>query len=446
MQQTRFAYSLEQLRSIVEEVLKQARAKGASACEADVSEGYGQSVTVRCGEVENIEYNHDKGLDVSVYVGQRRGYASTSDLSAKALSDTVDAALSIARFTAEDEAAGLADAALMAKDSGDLDLFHPWHVSVEESVEIARRAESAGFAVDKRVTNSEGASVSTQQSQFIAANSAGFMGGFRSSRHYISCALIAAEKRAMQRDDWYSSERAAERLASPEAIGEYAAHRALSRLRGRKIKTCEARVLFEAPSASGLIGHFVGAASGGSLYRKSSFLLDSLGQQIFSPLVHIREEPHLRGGPSSSFFDNDGVATHARDVVKDGVLQGYFLSVYTARKLGMQTTGNAGGNHNLIVKPGKQDFRAMLKQLDTGLLVTELMGQGVNLVTGDYSRGAFGYWVEKGVIKYPVEEITIAGNLRDMFRDIEAVGADELVRGSRRCPSLLIGRMTIAGS
>jgi PmbA protein len=446
MQQTRFAYSLNQLRSIVELVLNQARSKGATACEADVSEGYGQSVTVRCGEVETIEYNHDKGLDVSVYVGKRRGYASTSDLSPKALSDTVDAALSIARFTAEDEAAGLADAELMAKENEDLDLFHPWQPSVEEATEIARRAESAGFAVDKRVTNSEGATVSTQQSQFIAGNSAGFMGGYRSSRHYVSCALIASERGAMQRDDWYSSERAEQQLAAPEAIGNYAAQRALSRLRGRKISTRQARVLFEAPSASGLIGHFVAAASGGSLYRKSSFLLDSLGSQIFSPIVQIREEPHLRGGPSSSFFDNDGVATRPRDVVKDGVLQGYFLSAYTARKLGMQTTGNAGGSHNLLVKPGQHDFRAMLKQLDTGLLVTELMGQGINLVTGDYSRGAFGYWVEKGQIRYPVEEITIAGNLRDMFRDIEAVGADELVRGSRRCPSILIGRMTIAGS
>ncbi|HKY01926.1 MAG TPA: metalloprotease PmbA [Burkholderiales bacterium] len=446
MQKTSFAYSLDQFRTLVDDVLKQALKKGASACEADVSEGYGQSVTVRCGEVETIEYNHDKGVGITVYIGQKKGYASSSDLSPKALSDSVDAALSIARFTAADECAGLPDPALLARNVEDLDLFHPWEISVEEAADIARASEAAGFALDKRIVNSEGASVSCQQSQFIAGNSAGFMGGFLSSRHYVSCALIAAEGDAMQRDDWYSSERAPELLAKPEAIGKYAGERALSRLRSRKIATQGARILFEAPVANGLIGHFVGAASGGSLYRKSSFLLDALGKPVFSPIVNLREEPHLRGGQSSSYFDDDGVATHPRDVVKGGVLQGYFLGTYSARKLGMQSTGNAGGNHNLILAPGKRDFRAMLKALDTGLLVTELMGQGINMVTGDYSRGAVGYWVEKGVIQYPVEEITIAGNLRDMYRNIEAIGADELVRGSRRCPSILISNMTIAGS
>lgn len=446
MSNIRFAYSLDRFRELIDDVLKQARAKGASAAEADVSEGYGQSVGVRCGDVETIEYNHDKGLGLTVYIGQKKGYASTSDLSPKALSDTVDAALSIARFTAEDDAAGLAEPGLIAREHGDLDLFHPWDISVDAAAEIARAAEAAGFALDKRIVNSEGASVSCQQSQFIAGNTAGFLGGFRSSRHYIACALIAAEGDAMQRDDWYSSERAADLLAAPEAIGKYAGERALSKLRSRKIKTRDARILFEAPVATGLLGHFVAAASGGSLYRKSSFLLDSLGKEIFSPLINLREDPHLRGGQASSWFDDDGVATQARDVVKDGVLQGYFLSAYSARKLGMKSTGNAGGNHNLVLAPGKRDFRAMLKALDTGLLVTELMGQGINMVTGDYSRGASGYWVEKGEIRYPVEEITIAGNLKNMYRDIEAVGADELVRGSRTCPSILIGNMTIAGN
>jgi len=446
MSKDRFAYTLDSFRDIIEGVLRRAREKGASAAEADVSEGYGQSVTVRCGEVETIEYNHDKGLGVTVYIGKKKGYASTSDLSPKAIEDTIDAALSIARFTAEDEAAGLADPELIVRESRDLDLFHPWDISVEEAIELARACEAAAFRLDPRVTNSEGATVSAQQSQFIAGNTAGFLDGFRSSRHYISCAVIASEGDQMQRDDWYSSERCPADLAKAEAIGDYAGRRALARLRSRKISTREARVLFEAPVANGLLSHFVSAASGGSLYRKASFLLDSLGQQVFSPIVQIREEPHLPRGHASTYFDDDGVATQPRDVVKDGMLQGYFLSVYSARKLGMRTTGNAGGCHNLILAPGEHDFEGMLKQLGTGLLVTELMGQGINLVTGDYSRGAFGYWVENGEIQYPVEEITIAGNLRDMYRNILAVGNDTVVRGARRCGSILIDGMTIAGN
>ncbi len=446
MQNGRFAYPLDRFRQLIEDVLRRAAAKGASACEADVSEGYGQGVTVRCGEVETIEYNHDKGLGVTVYVGRQKGYASTSDLSPRAIEDTIDAALSIARFTAADDAAGLADPELIARESRDLDLFHPWELPVERAIELARDCEAAAFRLDPRIVNSEGATISCQQSQFISGNSAGFLDGFRSSRHYIACAVIAAEGDAMQRDDWYSSTRCADDLAAPEAIGDYAGRRALARLRSRKISTREARVLYEAPVANGLLGHFVGAASGGSLYRKSSFLLDSLGQQVFSPIVQLREEPHLPRGQASSWFDDDGVATHARDVVKDGVLQGYFLGVYSARKLGMRSTGNAGGNHNLILAPGERDFAAMLRELGTGLLVTELMGQGINLVTGDYSRGACGYWVENGEILYPVEEITIAGNLREMYRNIVAVGGDTLVRGSRQCGSILIDGMTIAGN
>jgi PmbA protein len=441
----RFAHTQPSLRALVEDVLAQARARGASQCEAEVSEGYGQSVTVRRGEVETIEYNRDKGLGVTVYIGQQKGYASTSDFSPRAVADTVDAALSIARFTAADPAAGLADPALLAREPRELDLFHPWDLAVEAAIDLARACEAAAFRLDPRIANSEGATVSAQQSQFVLGNSAGFIGGFPSSRHYVSCAVIAAEGDEMQRDDWYSSARAPEDLADVAAIGDYAGRRALARLRARRIGTRTARVLLEAPVASGLLGTFVSAASGGSLYRKSSFLLDTLGQQVFSPIVNLREDPFLPRGQGSGWFDDDGVATSARDVVRDGVLQGYFLGTYSARKLGMQTTGNAGGNHNLTLAPGPLDLAGMLRELGTGLLVTELMGQGINMVTGDYSRGASGYWVEGGEIAYPVEEITIAGNLREMFRNIAAIGSDVVVRGSRQCGSILVDGMRIAG-
>ena len=445
MAKAKFSYALDTLRSIAADVLARAKAGGASGCETEVSEGYGQTVTVRMGEVETIEYNRDKGIGVTVYVGKQKGYASTSDFSRKAIEDTVDAALSIARFTAADDCAGLAERELLAKEIGDLDLFHPWDVTVERSIDMAKAAEAAAFRLDPRVTNSEGATVSAQQSQFVAANSNGFMAGYPSSRHYVSVAVIAAQGDEMERDDWYSSARSHRDLASPEAIGDYAGRRALARLGSRKIGTRQASVLFEAPVANGLLGHFVGAASGGNLYRKASFLLDALGKPLFSPLVQLREEPHLRRGLASGYFDDDGVATQPRDVVKDGVLEGYFLGVYSARKLGMNTTGNAGGNHNLILAPGEDDLVGLIRRMGTGLLVTELMGQGVNTVTGDYSRGAAGYWVERGEIAYPVSEITIAGNLRDMFRNIVAVGSDTLVRGSRQCGSILVDGMTIAG-
>jgi PmbA protein len=445
MPDSRFTYTIDALRTLVADTLKLARDRGATDAEAEVSEGNGQSVTVRRGEVETIEYNRDKGLGVTVYVGKQHGYASTSDLAPKAIEDTVSAALSIARFTAADEASGLADRDLIARASRDLDLFHPWDLPVERAIAMAKACEAAAFRLDKRIVNSEGATVSAQQSQFAAGNTAGFLDGYPSSRHYVSCAVIAAEGDAMQRDDWYSSQRSPADLARPEPIGDYAGRRALARLRSRKIGTRSARVLFEAPVANGLLGHFVAAVSGGSLYRKSSFLLDSLGTQVFSPIVGLREEPHLPRAFASSYFDDDGVATQPRDVVKAGVLEGYFLGVYSARKLGMRTTANAGGNHNLILAPGKHDFVGMLKELGTGLLVTELMGQGINMVTGDYSRGAFGYWVEGGEIRYPVEEITIAGNLGDMFRNVAAVGGDVLTRGSRTCGSILVEGMTIAG-
>ena len=441
-----FSYSPEHLRELARDVLQYAAGSKATACEVDVSEGFGQSVTVRKQEVDTIEYNRDKGVGVTIYVGQRRGHASTSDFSSTALRATVDAALSIARFTAEDDCAGLPEEKLLAKKTPDLDLFHPWALTVEEAIDIARSCEQSAFDVSSLIKNSEGASVSVQQAHFVSANSLGFMAGYPSTRHYVACAVIAGKGNDMQRDDWYSTHRDATLLAAPEAIGDYAARRALSRLKARKIKTRQVPVLFEATLAPTLIGSFVAAVSGGSLYRKSSFLLDSLGKQVFPSFMQIDERPHIKGGLGSSPFDDDGVATKDRSVVKDGILQGYFLSTYTARKLGMATTGNAGGSHNMIVKPGKHDFKGLLKKMGTGLLVTELLGQGVNYVTGDYSRGAAGYWVENGEIAYPVHEITIAGNLKDMLLGIVEVGSDVLVRGSKQVGSILIDRMTVAGS
>jgi len=441
---SRFSYSIETLSQITRDILNQARQSGASACEAEVSLGFGQNVSVRRGEVETIEYSRDKGLGVSVYFGQKRGHASTSDLSPEAIRDTVAAAVSIARYTASDEFAGLADEKLLAKEIPDLSLYHPWDLSVERAIDLAKECEAAAFAVDKRIDNSEGASVSTQEALFMYGNSLGFLAGYPSSRHSLSCAVIA-EDGGMQRDYWYSSRRDAADLESAETVGRKAGERTVRRLGARKIKTTECPVLFEAPIASGLIGHLVGAVSGSSLYRKSSFLLDSLGQPIFAPFVQIRELPHIPKGLASSPFDSEGVATHARDLVKDGVLQGYFLGSYSARKLGMASTGNAGGNHNLILESSGQDFAGLLKMMNTGLVVTELLGHGINPVTGDYSRGAAGYWVENGVIQYPVEEVTIAGNLKDMFRHIVAVGTDVLVQGSKQCGSVLVEKMTVAG-
>ncbi|MBI5921683.1 MAG: metalloprotease PmbA [Betaproteobacteria bacterium] len=445
MSSPEFSYSQDVLHQLAADVLRHARELGATACEADVSEAFGLSVTVRKREIETIEYNRDKGIGVTTYLGQRRGHASTSDFSPQALRATVAAAVSIARLTAADPCAGLPEAKLLAKEGKNLDLYHPWHLPVEEAMTIARQCEEAAFAVSPLIRNSEGASVSLQHSQFVFANSLGFMGGFPTSRHFISCAVIAGKGNRMQRDDWHTSARDWTKLAAPAAVGDYAARRALSRLGAKRLKTRQVPVLFEAPLASGLIGSLVHAVSGGSLYRKTSFLLDSIGQKIFPSHVHISERPHLPGAMASSPFDDDGVATHDREVVSAGVLQGYFLSTYSARKLGMQTTGNAGGCHNLIVRPGSLDFRGLLRKMGTGLLVTELLGQGVNYVTGDYSRGAAGYWVEDGEIAYPVQEITIAGNLREMFQGIAAIGNDILVRGSKQVGSILIERMTVAG-
>lgn len=447
-----FSFTAARLRELAADVLRHAEGCGASACEVDVSEGVGQSVTVRKQDVETIEFNRDKGIGVTVYLGQRRGHASTSDFSASALKATVEAAVSIARFTAEDPCAGLPEPERLATDAAsrmDLDLYHPWDLSIEQAIDIARRSEAAAFAVSPQVANSEGATVSAHAAHFVSANSLGFMGGFPSSRHFISCVPIATQGKDMQRDDWYSGWRDPADLASPEVIGDYAARRALSRLGARKLKTRQCKVMFEAPLAAMLIGSFVHAVSGGSLYRKSSFLVDALGKCIFPKWMNIDERPHLIKGLASSPFDDDGVATRDRRVVQNGVLQGYFLSTYTARKLGMETTGNAGGSHNLIVAPSPDapdDFAGLLKQMGTGLLVTELLGHGINYVTGDYSRGAAGYWIDKGEIAYPVHEITIAGKLGDMFAGIEAIGRDTVTRGSRTVGSIVVNRMTVAGS
>jgi len=443
---TRFSYPISTLQQIARDILQHAQKGGASACETNVSDGFGQTVTVRQDAVETIEYNRDKGLSVTVYIGQKRGHASTSDFSPQAIGDTVAAALSIARYTADDDCAGLADAELLAKNYPGLNLYYPWQIGVEEAIELARSCEQAAYAADKRITNSEGATISVSESQFIYANSLGFMGGYPLSRHSISCAMIAEQGDSKQRDYWYSVARDAADLETVQSIGQKAGKRGAARLGARKIDTCEVPVLFEAPIASGLIGHFASAVSGSNLYRKSSFLLDSIGQQVFASDIQILERPHLHKGLASGPFDDDGVATVDRNIVENGTVQGYFLGSYSARKLGMRTTGNAGGTHNLIMQNATPlSFDALLKKMGTGLLVTELLGHGINAVTGDYSRGASGFWVENGAISYPVEEITIAGNLKDMFRNIVAIGNDVIVRGSKQCGSVLINRMTVAG-
>lgn len=445
MSDSPFSFTREALQALAAKTLDLARAGGASAAETEVSEGNGLNVSVRHGEVETIEHNRDKGIGVTVYLGQRRGHASTSDFAPAALARTVEKALTIARYTAEDDCAGLAEENLLARLLPDLDIYHPWTVDVARGTTLAQECEAAALDVDTRINNSEGASLSTQSSQFIYANSLGFSGGYPTTRQSLSCAVIAEEDGAMQRDYWYTTARAAENLDSPESVGRRAGERTVRRLNARKLSTRQCPVLFEAPIATGLIASFVSAISGGHLYRKSSFLLDSLGSQVFPSFFQLLENPFLPRGLASAPFDSEGVATHEREVVRDGVVQGYFLGSYSARKLGMKTTGNAGGNHNLIVPSTGEDFAGLLKKMGSGLVVTELLGQGLNMVTGDYSRGAAGFWMENGVIAYPVEEITIAGNMRDMLGGIVAIGNDVETRGSRRVGSILIGNMTVAG-
>ena len=450
-----FSYSRPFFEELVDRALAHAKKLGATDAGAEASEGCGLSVSVRKGELENVERNRDKSLGVTVYIGHRRGNASTSDFSEKAIEQTVQAAYDIARFTAEDPVAGLPDAADIAppETHRDLDLFHPWAITSEEAAEMAKACEAAAFKTHRRITNSEGAGVSAQQSHFFSAHTRGFRGGYASSRHSISVAPIASlpgRNGEMQRDAWYNSERNATDLAAPEAVGRYAAQRALARLGSRKIPTTECPVLFESPLAAGLLGSFVQAVSGGALYRKTSFLVDSLGKPVFAKHIDVSEDPFILGGKGSSPYDEEGVRVAPRQVVKGGRVQGYFLSTYSARKLGMKTTGNAGGSHNLVLSSrltqAGDDLDAMLQKLGTGLFVIELMGQGVNYVTGDYSRGASGFWVENGKIAFPVHEITIAGNLKDMLKGIEAVGADAYSYGAKTVGSILVNRMKVAGS
>ncbi len=448
-----FAFNRAQFQQIIDDTLAIAKSLGATDAAAEVSEGAGLSGSVRKGELENVERNRDKTVGITVYAGQRRGNASTSDFSKAALEQTVRAAFDIARFTAEDPAAGLPEADELAPPdvtAMDLDLFHPWALDADGAADLARRCEDAAFATSPKISNSEGGGTSAQQAHFWAGNSRGFRGGYASSRHSISVAPIASKGRDMQRDAWYSSMRDAMDLASPEAVGRYAAERALSRLKGRKVPTCEVPVLFENTLAAGLLGSLVGALSGGALYRRASFLLDCIGTPVLAAHLDVDEDPLIPQGKASSAFDDEGVRTRKRRVVDGGVVQGYFLSSYSARKLGLKTTGHAGGSQNLaltsrLTQPGDH-LDEMLRKLGRGLFVTELMGQGVNSVTGDYSRGAAGYWVEGGRIAHPVHEVTIAGNLKQMLQQIVAVGADVYVSGGKTVGSLLVERLKVAGS
>lgn len=440
-----FHYTENQLQDLTQRVLAQAKAGGATAADVDVSEGHGQSVSVRLQAVDQIEYQQDKGLGVTVYIGQKKGYASTADFSDVAVAATVKAALNIAKYTAEDEFAGLADAHLMATNVPNLDLYHPWDVSVEAAIELAQGCEAAAQVFDSRVNNSDGAAVNANHYQYVYANSHGFMSGAQTSRHSISCSMVAKDvDGSMQRDYWYDVARSATDLDDVQKIGAKAAERTVRRLGAKKIKTGQYPVVFESTVALSLVSHLVGALSGGALYRDASFLLNSLGTQVLADWVNIQEKPHQPKSFGSTYFDAEGVATVERDVIKNGEVMGYFLSSYSGRKLGMPTTGNAGGAHSLHLNHTHPDLASLLKQMGTGLLVTELMGQGVNMLTGDYSRGAAGFWVENGVIVHPVEEITIAGQLNTMYRNMVGVADDVVQRGAHRVGSILIDTMTVA--
>jgi PmbA protein len=436
---------MKKLKDSVQEILDEAKRQGASAAEAGLSLQDGLSVTARLGEVETIEHDCSQNLGVTVYFGQCKGSASSTDLSPESIKETVRAACSIARYTSADEYAGLPDKDLLATEFPDLDLYHPWKISADEAIALAIECEDAARFYDAEISNSEGATVNSHQGISVMGNSLDFLQGRLSTRHSLSCSVLGQRGDSMQRDYWYSVARNALGLEPAVEVGKKAAERTLQRLGARSLSTRQCPVLYSAEMASSLLGSLCGAISGGNLYRKSSFLLDALNTQIFPEFIHIYEQPHLLGALGSSIYDGEGVATLARDLVRDGVLQGYILSTYSARKLGLRSTGNAGGVHNLTITPSELDFEALLRQMNTGLLVTELMGQGVNMVTGDYSRGAAGFWVENGVIQYPVEEITIAGNLKTMFKNIVAIGNDVDTRGNTRTGSILVEQMSIAG-
>ncbi|MFO1417588.1 MAG: metalloprotease PmbA [Methylotetracoccus sp.] len=437
--------ALDRLKDLVAESLEEARRLGATAAEAGLSVDSGLSVSVRLGEVETVEHHRGQGFGITVYVGQAKGSASSTDLGDKAVRETVAAACRIARYAAEDPYAGLPDPELLATAFPDLDVFHPWDLDAEGAIRLAVECEDAARGFSDDISNSEGANLNTFQGLRVLGNTLGFLHGYPSSRHSMSCSVIGRRGDSMQRDDWWTVSRAPEELEAPASVGRKAAERTVARLGGRSLSSRQCPVLFAADIASGLLGHFIAAIRGSSLYRKSSFLLDRLGQPVFPEFVRIHEQPYLARALGSAPYDAEGVATATRDLVSDGVLQSYVLSTYSARKLGLVTTGNAGGVHNLTLDPGVLDQSQLMREMGTGLLVTETLGQGVNIVTGDYSRGAAGFWVEDGEIAFPVEEITIAGNLRDMFAGIRAIGNDVDLRGNTRTASILIGEMTVAG-
>ena len=438
-------HALPGLREQVAKILEEANRQGASACEVSVSMEQGLSTTVRQREVETVEFNRDQGFGITLYVGQRKGSASTTGSGDEAVRETVAAALAIAKHASADEFAGLADPALMAQDVPDLDLYHPWQIAPDQAIELALSCEASAFATDKRILNADGTSLSTHQGCRGYGNSNGFIGAYCSSRHSLSCVMIAESDGQMQRDYHYDVSRVAGDLASAESIGRRAAERAVRRLGARPVPTCDVPVLFSAELATGLFGHFLAAISGGNLYRQSSYLEGALGEVLFPEWLNLDERPLLSRGLASSAYDSDGLATYAKPFVENGQLVSYVLGTYSGRKLGMPSTANAGGVHNLFVTQGNEDQAELIRRMGRGLLVTELMGQGLNLVTGDYSRGAGGFWVENGEIQFPVQEVTIAGNLRDMFRQIVAVGCDVERRSSIHTGSVLIERMKVAG-
>ena len=436
---------LDRLAAIAEDVIRRCRARGASEADVAASIDTGLGVNVRLGEVETVERTRDRGVSVTVYFGRRKGSASTADLDPASIEQTVEHACAIARHTEEDPANGLADPALLAADIPDLDLWHPWDIEPQDAIRLAAEIEDAGRAFDPRIDNSDGASVQVGASLTAYANSLGFIGTERGTHHSLSVALIAEDANGMQRDYWYDSVRASGDFMPAAQLGRKAAERTVSRLGARRLSTRECPVLLVPEVARSLVGNFLSAISGGALYRRASFLVDHAGKKVFPDWMRIVERPRIPRGLGSTAFDSEGVATRDADLVTDGVLARYILGSYSARKLGLQSTGNAGGVHNVLVQPGREDFAALLKRMDSGLLVTELMGQGVSLITGDYSRGASGFWVENGEIAWPVEEITIAANLRDMFMNIAAVGSDVDRRSHILTGSILLERMTIAG-
>ncbi|BCX89039.1 PmbA protein [Methylomarinovum tepidoasis] len=437
---------LTPLQDTVAQVLELARRLGASGAEAGAGLSQGLAVSARMGEVETVEHHRDQSLGVTVYFGRRKGSAATSDLSPASLQETVEAACAIARHASEDPYAGLPDPEWLARDIPDLDLDHPWPITADEAIELTVACERAALESHAEIVNSEGASLHTHRGIRVLGNTLGFLHGYPASRHSLSCAVVGKRGEQMQRDYWYTVARDPADLEGAEAVGHKAAERTVTRLGARPLSTRQCPVVYAAEVATGLIGHFLAAIRGGNLYRKASFLVDSLGKPVFPDFVHIHEEPHIPKGIGSAPYDNEGVATYAHDLIREGVVASYILDSYSARKLGLKSTGNAGGVHNVIVDSGSLDRTTLLREMGTGLLVTELMGHGINLVTGDYSRGAAGFWVENGEIQYPVEEITIAGNLRDMFRQIEAIGCDVDRRGNIRTGSIWLKQMTVAGS